>query len=113
MGAAPPAMTTTIDRERAVALLYGAVDELNRQLRKSQRLDKSPTTPLAGVPGGVDSLGVLNLLVLAEERIAKTYGMNIVLADEEALAMEPSPFRTLGSLAEHIQAVVEPRLDRR
>ena len=105
-------MSATIDREQAAALVYGAVDQLNRQLRKDQRLAKSPTTPLAGAPGGVDSLGVLNLLVMAEERIAKAYAVDIVLADEEALAAEPSPFRTPGSLAEHIQAVVERKLDR-
>jgi acyl carrier protein len=105
-------MSATIDREQAMTLVYAAVDQLNRQLRKNQRLDKSPTTPLAGAGGGVDSLGVLNLLVVAEERIAKAYGVEIVLADADALAMEPSPFRTLGSLAEHIQAVVERRRDR-
>jgi len=102
-------MSPAIDRARAQALVYDAVDQLNRQLRKPQRLKKSPATLLAG--GGVDSLGVLNLLVLAEERIAKSYGVEVVLADEQALAAEPSPFRTLGSLAEHVQIIVARRLD--
>lgn len=102
-------MSPSIDRAQAEALVYAAVDQLNRQLRKPQRLDKSPSTPLAG--GGADSLAVLNLLVLAEERIVKAYGVEVVLADEQALAAEPSPFRTLGSLAEHVQAVVAGRLD--
>jgi acyl carrier protein len=97
----------TVDKRAIESLLFTAVAEVNRQLPKDRRLDPTRDTRLSGAEGRLDSLGILNLLVLAEQRIQSTFGIDVLLADDEALAREPSPFLTLGTLADHMQDVVE------
>lgn len=99
-------MSQTPDQARVFEWLYAAVDEVNQQLRKAQRIDKSPGTLLTGEGGLLDSLGMLNLLVAIERRLEQQLGVSVTLADEESLSQDPSPFRSLSSLAEHIQRVV-------
>lgn len=96
----------TPDRQAIENLVFDAVGEVNRQLRAEQRLEPSLATPLSAEGGGLDSLGILNLLVLAEQRIGAAWGLDVLLADDDALSREPSPFRTLGSLADHIEHVL-------
>jgi acyl carrier protein len=104
-------MSITVEKAKVVDLLFEAVDEVNQQLKKEQRLDKSLELALTGTGGRLDSLGMLNLIVHTEQRIDSVFGVSVMLADDEALAKDPSPFRTLGSFAEHIQAVVEKNLN--
>jgi len=101
-----------MDRPAVEALLFDAVDELNRQLRADQRLERSPDTPLTGDRGRLDSLGMLNLLVLVEQRIRAASGVDLLIADDQALAMEPSPFRTLGTLTDHVTEALARALAR-
>ena len=61
-------------------------------------------TLLFGGSDGVDSLSLVRL-VTAVERAAETrFGKRVVLADEKAMSMRNSPFRTVGSLAQLLEA---------
>ncbi len=53
-----------------------------------------------------DSLGLVSLVVAAEESIEDTYGVNISLADERAMSQSKSPFRTIGTLAEYASQLI-------
>jgi hypothetical protein len=103
-------MSASVDKSKVVELLYAAVDDLNQQLRKDQRLEKALEIRLVGEGGRLDSLGLLNLLVQTEQRIETVFGINVMLADDEAMSKDPSPFSTLGSLAEHVCHIVHNRL---
>ncbi len=48
-------------------------------------------------------LGLVNLIVLVEEKIQQRFGVGITLVDERAMSQSKSPFRTLGSLAEFVE----------
>ncbi len=103
-------MGQPVDAEKIQSLLWSAVDELNLQLRRDQRLAKSTEERLTGEGGRLDSLGLINLLVLTEQRIESEFGCQVMLADDQALAAESSPFATLGTLAEHVRKVLEQKL---
>lgn len=103
-------MGQPVDAEKIQTLLWSAVDELNLQLRRDQRLAKSTEERLTGEGGRLDSLGLINLLVLTEQRIESEFGCQVMLADDQALAAESSPFATLGTLAEHVRKVLEQKL---
>lgn len=89
-----------------VRIVQDAIGELNEQLPDGQKLACSPETPLYGAGGAVDSVGLLNLIVAVERRIADELGKTISLTDENALSVTQSPFRTVGSLIAHVQALV-------
>ena len=78
-------MNDTRDRieERVRQTVFGVLDELNEQLPARQRLPKADTTVLAGEQTGLDSLGLVNLMALLEQRIESEFQIPINLMDEE------------------------------
>ena len=97
-------MTT---QEKIAQALFEAIDEINQQLSDRRHLAKSLDTPLFGKGGGLDSLGLVNLIVAAEERIQEAFDTTISLADERAMSQTSSPFKTVGSLADYIAQLMK------
>jgi D-alanine--poly(phosphoribitol) ligase subunit 2 len=95
--------TKSIDREGVVQVIYEAMDEL----RESGVPTKGPLrpaleTPLFGSHGLLDSLGLVQLIVFIEDRLATEFGAALTLADDKALSEKRSPFRTVDSLADYV-----------
>ncbi len=88
---------------KVVDAIGSAVDDLNEILDPDERLGKSPDVALIGQDARLDSLGLVNLIVLVEEKIQEQFGVGITLVDERAMSLSKSPFRTLGSLAEFVE----------
>ena len=57
-------------------------------------MDKSLETALLGPDSRLDSLGLISLLVSLEREVADRFGVELTLADENALSEEDSPFRS-------------------
>jgi acyl carrier protein len=89
--------------EPVVDAVNSAVDDLNEILDPEERLAKSPEVALIGKDARLDSLGLVNLIVLVEEKIQQRFGLGITLVDERAMSQSTSPFRTLGSLADFVE----------
>jgi len=93
-------------REDILALVYSAIDDVDAVTAEGAPLQKSPEARLLGSDSGVDSLTFVNLVVALEERIQKTLGKSVVLVDEDNMAAEEHPFRTIGTLAEYVERVL-------
>lgn len=67
---------------------------------------REPTaeTPLYGDESGLDSLSLVRLIAAVERAAERAFGRRLVLADERAMSMRRSPFRTIGTLAELLAA---------
>jgi len=55
----------------------------------------------------IDSLTLVSLLVDVEQRLNEELGVSIVIADERAMSQERSPFRTVGTLSDYVQGLVD------
>ena len=88
--------------EDVLKVVVDSVAELNLQLDESHQLELSPETQLFGRGSKLDSLGLVNLLVLVEEKTADTFGKSVTIADEKAMSQKNSPFRTVQTLAEYL-----------
>jgi D-alanine--poly(phosphoribitol) ligase subunit 2 len=97
--------------DRIFKVLIKAVDQLNRELRPEQRLTKTPETVVFGRGGRLDSLGLVNFLVLAEQQLQDEFSVPVSLADERAMSQERSPFRTLTSMAEYVAKLLAEKGD--
>ena len=86
-----------------VDAVNSAVDDLNEVLDPDERVEKSPEVALIGTDARLDSLGLVNLIVLVEEKVQQQFGVGITLVDERAMSQSKSPFRTLGSLADFVE----------
>ena len=90
------------NRKTIENVIINAVQEINEQLPQEQQLAKSTKTVLFGKDGRLDSLGLVNLLVIIEQNIEDEFDVIITIADEKAMSQKRSPFRTIGTLADYI-----------
>jgi len=89
-----------------LAAIYRAIDLMNAELPPDRQLTKSAETSLLGAQSVLDSLHLVSLLITIEQEVADTIGVTLTLADERALSMKESPFRTIQSLASYIEVLV-------
>jgi hypothetical protein len=94
---------------KIVESLYAAVEDTNAQRPGEPPLEKSLDTALYGSASALDSLGLVNFIVAAEQRVEASFGTPIVLADDRALARDPSPFQSLGALAEYVEVLLREK----
>lgn len=82
--------------------LLRAVDEVNQGLPPNKRVPREQNAVLFGMHAEVDSLVLINLVIVAERNIESDFGRTITLADERALLEEKSPFRSISSMADYV-----------
>jgi acyl carrier protein len=90
------------DPENILAAIYRAVDCINEELPADRQLIKAPETRLLGPQSVLDSIHLVNLIVTIEREIEDAFGVALTLADERALSMKASPFRSIQSLGDYI-----------
>lgn len=95
--------------DRTYKVLFSAVDQLNQELPAGQRLTKTPQTVVLGSGGKLDSLSVVNLLMLTEQKLEDEFNFPVSLADERAMSQERSPFRTLATMAGYIEQLLKEK----
>ena len=89
-----------------LAAINRAVDCINAELPPDRQLSKTPDTRLLGAQSVLDSLHLVSLLINIEREIEDTLGVTLTLANERALSMKESPFRTIESLANYIGVLI-------
>lgn len=94
-----------MSEDKIITMLFGVVDELNQMLPPEEHLERKLNAPLAGAGGKLDSAGLINLIVTTEERAATELGLSIILTDDDSMSRIDQIFRTLGTLADHIESV--------
>ena len=92
--------------EDIVAIIYAAIDEVNSQSNGELKIQKNLETQLLAKGSGLDSLAFVNLIVAVEGQLETSLGLSIVLVDEDSMSLQQNPFRTVGSLASYVEAVV-------
>jgi len=96
-----------INKEEIIKVLYASIDDINEKLPKEEQLEKSLDTSLFGPSGNLDSLGIINLIVVIEQKINEVFGFTITLANEKAMSQKDSPFKTIGTLVDYISSLLK------
>lgn len=100
---------TGFDRIRQT--VFSVLDELNEQLPAGQQLAKSDTTVLVGQQGVLDSLGLVNLIALLEQRVESDFHTSISLIDEDLMSDASSHFADVATLTQYLASVLLDRVD--
>lgn len=95
------------NRERVLSAVYSAVDQLNKQLPAGVVIEKSLDAPLYGKSGKLESLDFVTFIMEVEERVRDEFGIDVMVADENLLSKDRSPFSTLGTLTDYLEGVIE------
>ena len=99
------------DPKQLLETIYKSLDEINENINDAHKLIKAKNTVLFGEDGQLDSLGLINLLITIEQNIADKFDKSITITDERAMSQENSPFRTVGSLTDYIEMLLDEKLD--
>jgi len=92
-------------------MLFSVLDELNQLLPSEEHLEKDLKTPLAGDSGSLDSAGLINLIVLTEQKASEELGRPILLTDDRTMSRVNEVFRTLETLADYINLQLDENRD--
>ena len=92
--------------DNIVAIIYAAIDEVNGQSIEGLKIQKDLETQLLAKGSGLDSLAFVNLIVAIEGQLETSLGLSVVLVDEDSMSLQENPFRTVGSLASYVEAVL-------
>lgn len=97
--------------EKIDRMLFSVLDELNQLLPPEEHLEKDLKTPLAGDSGRLDSAGLINLIVLTEQKSSEELGIPILLTDDRTMSRVNEVFRTLETLADYINLQLNENRD--
>jgi acyl carrier protein len=95
-----------MNQQEVFTTVLEAVAEFNEQLDAEHKLELDAETRLLGRSSKLDSFGLVNLIILVEEKLYDKFDKSITLADERAMSQEHSPFRSVQSLADYVYALL-------
>ena len=70
---------------------------------QDSKVNLNEATALLGAEGILDSMGLVSLIVAVEQDVEDEFGKEITIADAKAMSQKNSPFRTVGSLVDYIE----------
>lgn len=90
-------------QDKIINLIVAEATELNEQIKNPIPVEKGVNAPLFGGDDGVlNSLGLVTLIMAVEQAVEDAFETPVILANEKAMSMKNSPFRTIGSLTDYI-----------
>lgn len=90
-----------IELEQALVAAKSAIEEVNLSVADDKKLSDDLDAVLFGDGSGLDSIGLVNVVMAVEAHIGDLTGQDIVLASEAAMSRRHSPYRSLRALAEY------------
>jgi acyl carrier protein len=87
-------------------LIYQVIDEFNLDLDPSEKIQKTEDAVIYGEESPLDSMALINLISIIEQKIEDCCGKYIAIADENAMSKERSPFRTVQTLKIYIEGLL-------
>ena len=97
-----------MDRNQVVEMVYKAIDEINEQREDTGIIiEKNIDSTIFGTGGSLDSLGLVSLIIALEQVVLDDCGVEIILADEKAMSLEDSPFKTVSSLVDYVCSLLD------
>jgi len=91
-------------KHHVISLIYKAIDEINKFFLAEKRLEKKVDTILwdEETGGNLDSLGMVNFIVVLEQEISKEWGVSLMLADDLIITTGNNPFQSIDTLSDNI-----------
>ena len=94
-------------QEKIEKIIIDTLKELNEELENEAFLNPNSKTKLYGGNGAMDSLALVSFIADLEDKISDEFEKDIILADEKAMSQRTSPFRSVETLTNYIQKLLE------
>ncbi|WP_322037459.1 hypothetical protein [Burkholderia cepacia] len=93
-------------------MLTEAIKSQDPYLEQPVDLSRGRDAKLYAEAGQLDSLSLVTIIADLEEKIFKSLGVRLQLANERDLAVDNSPFNTFGRMIDYIEARVHEALQK-
>ena len=93
-------------RAELIQLIIDTVNELAGQDEFELDGAVDANTSLFGDQGILDSMGLVSTVIAVEQAVEEKFDAGISLADEKALSQKNSPYRTVTTLAEYAEQLI-------
>jgi acyl carrier protein len=98
---------SSLNKEDLVKTIYEAMEELNEQLPEESNPPKEYETVLFGEDGLLDSMGIINLLVILEEKLESNLKISVGLTSDSEILAQPERRWTAAELSSHIEGLMD------
>ena len=95
-----------MSRAQIEALVLDALQTANLARDPSAQLAVAPGAAVFGPGSPLDSLGLVALLLDIEDAL-RDAGVPVLLSDERAVSQKRSPFRTVTTLVDYIESLLQ------
>lgn len=95
-----------MNKEQILELIIKSVKKTVAETGTATLQEITFNSPLYGRNGVLDSLGLVQLIADLEEEIYQSASTQITIADERAMSMKISPFRSVSSLADYVSNIL-------
>jgi len=89
-----------MEKNQIVEIIFKCIEEFNTENGGHIACDLN--AKFFGIDNGLDSLGLVNLIVNIEDSVNENFNIAIALADEKAMSQTRSPFGSIDKLADYI-----------
>ncbi|MHC4400881.1 MAG: acyl carrier protein [Planctomycetota bacterium] len=96
-------------RQLVEDLVSDVLGQINGTLPEEATLAARRDTPLYGGGGPLDSLGVIDLVMLLERGVAEKLGLTVSLAEHASAPRSDNPLRSVGALVDYLCTLTEPK----
>lgn len=96
-----------IDHEELMTLVIQTTKQVVEESQIADPAKIDANTNLYGRTGILDSLGLVQLIADLENDVLDKTGIMITIADERAMSMKFSPFRSMSALANYIKVLLD------
>ncbi|MCP4120571.1 MAG: acyl carrier protein [Bacteroidetes bacterium] len=90
--------------DKIVDLIITEVEEINEQITDPLQVEFGIKTPLFDA---LNSMRLVTLIVAVEQSVEDEFGTALVLANEKAMSRKNNPFKTIGTFADYIVALLK------
>lgn len=92
---------------KTLELIYEVIDEMNSELEADSQIQKNPDSVIFGQDSVLDSMGLIHFITAVEEKLEEQTGNFISIADEKAMSLQSSPFKTVGTLRDYLNSLLQ------
>ena len=105
--------TTQVATQQLLDLLYECLAEVNLERLDEDQLACDPSTVLFGDDAALDSMDLVRLVVLFEQKITDVLETELSLTDDRAMSEQNRPFGSVASLVGYAERLLKEGPDGR
>ncbi|MCF8309759.1 MAG: hypothetical protein K9I68_12180 [Bacteroidales bacterium] len=93
--------------ENLEKIVFDTLQELGEETNNKALLNADKDTSIYGPGRNMDSLTLVRFISEVEEAVYDNMNVEVVIANEKAISMKHSPFRTVATFTDYLKQLIE------